>query len=118
MSELTKARNEARVKAEAVEQRLRKNGASAGQLGFDEARAARDKELAVARDASERIAAYERYAEEAERLERQIQKDIEVGKRPVGIGDIAHYERLQAEVELARAKVPASAATPDKSVVK
>jgi len=108
--QLLKARDEARVKAIAMEARIRETGTRFDSLGFDGARSARDRELATARSFVEKLAAYDRYAEAAKRMERKIRDEVERGVRPVGVEEIARFERLQAEFELAevRGRLPAS----------
>jgi beta-lactamase regulating signal transducer with metallopeptidase domain/HEAT repeat protein len=102
--QLVKARDEARLKAAAAEKKLTESGAPAGSLGFDRARGERDTLLAAARDSREKLAAYYRYANEAKRLERSIEDEVLRGVRPVDVREIARFERLQAEVEMALAQ--------------
>jgi beta-lactamase regulating signal transducer with metallopeptidase domain len=110
---LVKAIDEARAKAEAVKLKWRENGQSDRMEVFNAARAERDKQLVTARDPSEQLKVYERYAEEAADRERELLKVVEVGAQPPGIADLAHYETLLAEFELAQAKAkPSSAARP------
>jgi beta-lactamase regulating signal transducer with metallopeptidase domain len=104
MQTLLKARDEARAKAEAVELKMREAGKDPRLPLFSAARAERDKQVAAARDQSQRLLAYERYAEEAGNLERQLLRDIDVGKQSVGMQHLARYETLCAEVDLLRAK--------------
>ena len=96
--QLLKDRDEARPKAKAAEQKLREGGLSADSLGFENARAIRDQQSASGSKAT----AYDRYAKTAKRLEKKIQDEVERGVRPIVCLDIARYERLQAEVDLAR----------------
>ena len=80
---------------------------------FNAARAERDKQLVTAKDQSERLIVYERYAQETADRERQFGREIEVGAQSPGIAAIAHYETLLAEFELAQAKARTlSTATP------
>ena len=109
---LLKAIDEARAKALAVELKAREAGRDPGWSVFNAARGERDKQLATARDQSERLIVYERYAQEAADRERQLLKDIEVGSQPLGIGDIARYETLLAQFELAQAKARALGTAP------
>ena len=102
--QLLKARDEARLKAAAAEKRLTESGAPVGSLGFDRARVERDRFLAAAKDSREKLAPYYRYANEAKRLERTLEDEVVRGVRPVDVREIARFERLQAEVELAQAQ--------------
>jgi beta-lactamase regulating signal transducer with metallopeptidase domain/multidrug resistance efflux pump len=113
MQTLLKAIDEARAKAEAVKLKWREAGQSDRMEIFNGARAERDKQLVTARDPSEQLKVYERYAEEAADRERQLLKVVEVGAQPPGVADLAHYETLLAEFELAQVKAKAiSAARP------
>lgn len=101
---LVRARDEARQKATVAEKRLREAGVRLDPLGFETAHAGRDRQIAAANQSGDRLAEYDRYAKAARRLERKIQTEIEAGVRPIDVGDIARFERLQAEVELAQAE--------------
>ena len=46
--------------------------------------------------------ALDRYAKTAKRIEKKIQDEVYRDVQPPLAGDIAHFERLQAEVDLAR----------------
>ena len=96
--QLLKARDDARVKAKAAEKKLREAGVHIDSLGFDSARAARDQQAST----GSKLAAYARYAKTAKRLERKAQTEVEQGKRAMAFSEIARFERLQAEVELAQ----------------
>jgi hypothetical protein len=96
--QLLKNRNDARPKAEAAEQKLRDAGRHPDTLGFEKAKALRDEQAA----AGDKATAYARYARTAQEMETQINQQVAVGRQPVLAGDIARFERLQAEVELAR----------------
>ncbi len=98
--QLLKERDEARLKADAAVEQLRRAGRvrSAEELGFAGAKRVRDQE---ARSGS-KTEAYERYAKTAKQLEKKTQKEVMVGTKPVLMNDIARFERLQAEVDLAR----------------
>jgi beta-lactamase regulating signal transducer with metallopeptidase domain len=104
---LLKAIDEARAKAEVVRLKWREVGQRDRMPVFNAARAERDKQLVTARDPSEQLKVYERYAQETADRERQLLKDVEVGAQPPGIADLAHYETLLAEFELAQAKAKA-----------
>jgi len=95
---LLKDRNEARPKAKAAEKKLREGGLSPVLLGFEPARAIRDRRAA----SGSRLAAHDQYAKTAKQLEKKIRDEVERGVRPVICQDIARFERLQAEVDLAR----------------
>jgi beta-lactamase regulating signal transducer with metallopeptidase domain len=105
-----RAIDEARAKAEAVKLKWREAGQSDRMEVFNAARAERDKQLVTARNSSEQLKAYERYAEEAADRERELLKAVEVGAQPPGMADLAHYETLLAEFELAQAKTKATSA--------
>lgn len=96
--QLLQDRNEARSKAEVAEAKLRESGRRPEALGFEKAKTLRDEQAA----AGDKAAAYTRYARTAREMETQIRHQVEVGQQPVLAGDIARFERLQAEVELAR----------------
>lgn len=110
---LVKAIDEARAKAEDVERKARANGKEARLPVFNAARAERDKQLVTAKDQSERLNVYERYAQNARDREQQLLRDIEIGSQSSDIAAVARYETLLAEFELAQAKARApGAATP------
>ena len=96
--QLLKDRNDARPKAEAAEQNLRNAGRRPEALGFEKAKTLRDEQAA----AGDKATAYARYAKTAKEMETQIKRQVEVGLEPVIAADIARFERLQAEVDLAR----------------
>ena len=97
--QLLKERNEARPKAKAAEQKLREGGGVQPEsLGFESAKALRDKQAA----SGARATAYDRYAKTAKQIEKKIKDEVERGVLPVIAADIARFERLQAEVDLAR----------------
>jgi len=96
--QLLKDRNEARPKAEAAEQKLRDSGRRPEALGFEKAKALRDEQAAAGGKAT----AYARYARTAKEMETQIKRQVDVGQQPFIAADIARFERLQAEVDLAR----------------
>ena len=96
--ELLKERDAARPKAKAAEQKLREAGARPESLGFENAKALRDKQAASGAKAT----AYDRYAKTAKQIEKKIKDEVERGVQPVIATDIARFERLQAEVDLAR----------------
>lgn len=96
--QLLKDRNEAIPKAQAAKQKLREAGGSPESLGFESAKALRDKQAASGAKAT----AYDRYAKTAKKIERRIKEAVERGEQPVFATDIARFERLQAEVDLAR----------------
>jgi len=98
IQQLLKARDDAQVKAKAAEKELREAGVLIDSLGFDSARVTRDQQAST----GSKLAAYDLYAKTAKRLERKVQTEVEVGKRQVRFSDIARFERLQAEVELAQ----------------
>lgn len=91
-------RNDARPKAEAAEQKLRDSGRRPEALGFEKAKTLRDEQAA----AGDKATAYARYAKTAKEMETQIKRQVEVGLEPIIAADIARFERLQAEVDLAR----------------
>jgi hypothetical protein len=96
--QLLKDRNDARPKAEAAEQNLRNEGRRPEALGFEKAKALRDEQAAT----GDKATAYARYAKTAKEMETQIKRQVEVGLEPIIAADIARFERLQAEVDLAR----------------
>jgi len=96
--QLLKERNEARPKAEAATKKLRDAGVRPESLGFESAKALRDQQAA----AGAKGQALDRYAKTAKRIEKKIQDEVYRGVQPPLAGDIAHFERLQAEVDLAR----------------
>jgi len=95
---LLKERDEARPKAKAAEQKLREAGVQPESLGFENAKALRDKQAAAGAKAT----AYDRYAKTAKQIEKKIKDEVDRGVRPLLATDIARFERLQAEVDLAR----------------
>ena len=102
--QLLRARDEARQKARVAQKKLLEAGVRLDPLGFDSARATRDQQVTATNQSGDKLASYDRYAKSAKRLERKIQTEIEAGIRPIEAGDIARFERLQAEVELAQAE--------------
>src|SRR5688572_28250218 len=96
--QLLKERDEARPKAKAAEQKLREAGVQPESLGFESARALRDKQAAAGAKAT----AYDRYVKTAKQIEKKIKDEVDRGVRPLLATDIARFERLQAEVDLAR----------------
>jgi RNA polymerase sigma factor (sigma-70 family) len=98
IQQLLKARDDAKVKAKAIEKRMREAGVQIDSMGFDSARVTRDQQAS----AGSKLAAYDLYAKTAKRLERKVQTEEELGKRMIGFSEIARFERLQAEVELAQ----------------
>jgi hypothetical protein len=96
--ELVKERDEARVKARIAEQKMREAGLRPESLGYESARAARNQTAA----AGSKLAAYERYARTTKEMEKRIKDEVYRGVRGVSCQDIARFERLQAEVDLAR----------------
>jgi hypothetical protein len=96
--QLLKDRNEARPKAEAAVKKLREAGVRTELLGFDSAKALRDEQV----KSGEKGQALDRYAKAAKQIEKKIQDEIDRGVRPPLAADIARFERLQAEVDLAR----------------
>ncbi len=109
---LLKQRDEARPKAEAAEKRMREAGAGAQveALGFASAKSLRDQQAASGSKAE----AYERYANTAKQIEQKIQVDVQLGAQSQSAADIARFERLQAEVDLARitGQLPAEEKSP------
>jgi len=96
--QLLKDRDEARPKAKVAEQKMLDAGARPESLGFESARTARDKQAA----SGAKGAAYERYVKTAKQLEKKIKDEVERGVKAVVCLDIARFECLQAEVDLAR----------------
>ena len=97
--QLLKERDEARAKAQAAEKKLREAGAAPSEsLGFASAKSLRDQQAAAGATAS----AYDRYAKTAKQIEKRIKDEIDRGLQPLLVADIARFERLQAEVDLAR----------------
>ena len=96
--QLLKERNDARPKAEAAEQKLRDSGRRPAALGFEKAKALRDEQAA----AGDKATAYASYAKTAKEMETQIKRQVDLGQQPLIAADIARFERLQAEVDLAR----------------
>lgn len=84
--------------AKAAEKKLREAGLEPESLGFEAARALRDRHGL----AGSQLAAYDRYVKTANELEKKIQDEVQRGVRPVICQDIARFERLQAKVDLAR----------------
>jgi hypothetical protein len=95
--QLIKDRDEALPKAKAAEQELRNAGASP-IIEFESAKALRDKEAA----SGSKFLAYDRYAKSAKRIEKKIQEDVYHGDKSSIATNIARFEHLQAEVDLAR----------------
>jgi hypothetical protein len=102
--QLLKARDEARPKAKAAEKRLRAGGKPYDFQGFEKAREARDRQLKTTKNPREKLVVYMEYAKAAKRLERQIHDEVTRGLHPADFSVIAHFERLQADVELAQAE--------------
>jgi hypothetical protein len=96
--QLLKDRDAAKPKAIAAEKKLREAGFKVETLGFVVARANRDREFASNSDVGE----YSFYAKAARKLEEEIKDDVERGVKPALSLDIARFERLLAEVDLAR----------------
>ena len=96
--QLLKERNDARLKAEAAEQKFRDSGRRPEALGFEKAKVLRDEQAA----AGDKATAYARYVRTTKEMETQTKSQVEVGQQPVIASDIARFERLQAEVDLAR----------------
>jgi hypothetical protein len=98
--QLLKERDEARTKAQAAEKKMREAGAAARveSLGFASAKRLRDQEAASGTKAT----AYVRYAKAARQIEERIKDEIDRGLQPPIVADISRFERLQAEVDLAR----------------
>src|SRR6266545_2889642 len=102
--QLLRDRDDAAPKARAAQTKLREAGVLIDSMGFDSARSTRDQKLSAATSAQEKLAAYDRYAKIAKRLEGKVQSEVKQGLRGVDFSDIARFERLQAEGELAEAK--------------
>ena len=98
VKQLLKDRDEAMMKARVAEQKMKEAGVKIDSLGFDTARATRDKQAATP---GAKQAAYAQYVKTAKELEKKVQGEVQQGKRAAGFNDIARYERLQAEVDLA-----------------
>lgn len=96
--QLLKERNEAKPIAKAAETKLREAGLDPGSLGFGSARAIRDRQA----ESGSRLAAYAGYVKTTKELEKKIRNEVTRGVQPVISQDIARFERLQAEVDLAR----------------
>jgi hypothetical protein len=96
--QLLKERNEARPKAEAAAAKLRDAGRRPEALGFEKAKTLRDEQAAAGNKAT----AYARYAQTTKEMEARIKRQVVLGQQPIIAEDIARFERLQAEVELAR----------------
>lgn len=93
--QLLKDWNDARPKAEAAAQKIRDAGRRPEALGLEKAKVLRDEQAVIA---------YDRYAKTAKEVETFINRQIGVGQQPPIMADIARFERLQAEVDLARIK--------------
>jgi hypothetical protein len=92
--QLLKDLNDARPKAEAAEQQSRNAGVRPPtESGFAKAKALRDEQA---------VTAYERYIKTTREMEIQIKEQAQAGRQPFAAKDIARFERLQAEVDLAR----------------
>jgi hypothetical protein len=96
--QLVKDRDAARVKAKAAEQKMRDAGQRVESLGFVSAKATRDRQAASGSKAT----AFDRYAKATREMEKKIQDEVSRGVQPLLCEDIARFERLQGEVELAR----------------
>ena len=91
--QLLKDRNDARPKAQAAEQKYRDVGVRPEALGFEKAKAIRDEQA---------VTVYDRYVKTTKEMETLIKSQVVDGKQPPMAADIARFERLQAEVDLAR----------------
>ena len=100
MQTLLKARDDAWAKVEAGENKSQENGKGSrlNTLGFEVARKSRELQA----ESGSKGEAYKRYVETARAMEEKIQKQVDIGARPPLDADIARFERLQAEVDLAR----------------
>ena len=96
--QLLKERNEARPKAEAATKKLRDAGIRPESLGFEAAKTLRDQQAA----AGSKGQALDGYVKTTKQMEKKIQDEVYRGVKPPLAEDIAHFERLQAEVDLAR----------------
>jgi hypothetical protein len=96
--QLLKERDEAQVKAKIAEQKMRDAGLRPESLGYESARATRNQSAA----AGSKLAAYDRYARTTKEMEKRIKDEVFRGTRGVSCQDIARFESLQAEVDLAR----------------
>jgi hypothetical protein len=101
--QLLKARDEAQLRAKAAEKKLVEAGMPVDSLGFDQARLERARQLAAAKSLDEQLAVYARYVTAARELERKVELEVTAGARPIDFREMARFERLQAEVELAQA---------------
>jgi hypothetical protein len=88
----------ARPKAQAAERLMRESGLNPASLGFDSARELRDRQAL----SGSKLEAYDRYFKTAKKLEKSIREEVYIGTKAVLCQDIARFERLQAEVDLAR----------------
>ena len=95
---LLSERDEASVKAEAAVKKMWEAGKGGREDALGFARKLRDEQAA----SGSKLEAYKRYAATAREIEEKTQKEVEVGARSPLEADIAHFERLQAEVDLAR----------------
>ena len=95
---LLRERDEASVKAEAAVKKMWEVGKGGREDALGFARKLRDEQAV----SGSKLEAYKRYAATAREIEEKIQKEVEVGARSPSEADIAHFERLQAEVDLAR----------------
>jgi hypothetical protein len=98
IQQLLKERDEAAVKAKTAENLTGEAGVGSISLGFESARIVGEQEAA----SGSKVTAYDRYVETAKQIEHEIQEEVKQGRRAVVFKDIALYERLQAEVDLAR----------------
>jgi hypothetical protein len=96
--QLVKDRDEARPRAKIAEQKMREAGARPESLGYESAKATRDREASSGSKAT----AYSRYAKTTKEIEKKIRDEVYRGVQPLLSEDIARFERLQAEVDLAR----------------
>jgi hypothetical protein len=112
--QLLKDRDTAGAKVTAAEQILRAAGIAPESLGFATAKTERDQRAA----AGSKATAYDRYAKTAKQIEKRIQEEISRGERHAAAADIARFERLQAEVDLARiaGRLPAQEETPGREL--
>jgi len=77
---------------------MRNNGLNPASLGFESARALRDRQAL----SGSKLAAYDRYLKTAKKLEKSIRDEVFRGVKAEPCQDIARFECLQAEVDLAR----------------
>ena len=115
---LVNSRDAAALKAFEAWTRLRAAGVAIDSLGFDLARSTRDWELSAAKDAMEKLTAYERHAQTARRLEAKLRDEVRRGTRAADFLDIARFEVLRAAVELAQAQDLLSAADYEQSAIR